>query len=358
MNVTTIDHVEFYVGDAEQMAFQLCTAFGFRCYGRGGPETGLVDQRSVLLGQGGIRLLLTSGLTAAHPAARYVQRHGDGISCIGMRTDDARLAFNQAVARGAEPLSAPATWRCDDSEVVAGVVAGVGDVGHRFVERRGGVDEFLPAAIVMTAQDPDLNQELLTTVDHVAMCVAAAELESVVRRYREIFGFRQIFQERIEVGEQAMDSVVVQSPSRGVTFTIIAPDPALRPGQIDDFLRSHDGAGVQHLAFATDDIVTAVRTFGARGAQFLGTPASYYDGIEERLGVVGLPLEALRAGDILVDRDHHGEMFQIFARSMSVRRTFFLELIQRCGALTFGSNNIKALYEAKERERSDVHAAS
>ena len=183
------------------------------------------------------------------------------------------------------------------------------------------------------------------------MCVPAGDLDGTVADYRSVFDFNQIFEERIEVGAQAMNSKVVQSPSRGVTLTIIAPDPTAQPGQINDFLRAHDGAGVQHVAFSTPDIVNAVDVLGGRGVRFLTTPADYYDQIESRLGEIERPTDRLRAGNILVDSDHWGELFQIFTEATFVRRTLFFELIERHGALTFGSNNIKALYEAKERER-------
>ena len=350
MDVKTVDHVEFYVGDAQQMAYFLCSAFGFRLSGQGGPETGLAGQRSLLLGQGGIRILLTSGLTPDHPASQYVARHGDGVACVALATDDASGAFDGAVRRGARAIAAPRTWRRGDATAVTATVSGFADVTHRLIERPPGTDEFLPGGIDLISPDPDPGENLLDTVDHLAVCLPAGGLAPTVRFYADVFGFAQIFEEHIQVGEQAMYSEVVQSPSGGITLTLIAPDPAARPGQIDDFLNAHDGAGVQHVAFGTHDIATAVRTFGDRGARFLRTPPSYYDAIAQRLGSVGLPVDALRAGNILVDRDHWGEMFQIFTETTFIRRTFFVELIERRGALTFGSNNIKALYEAKAHE--------
>ncbi|BCB89148.1 4-hydroxyphenylpyruvate dioxygenase [Phytohabitans suffuscus] len=351
MDVTTVDHVEFHTADAEQTAHQLCTAYGFRRLGASGP--GLPGQRSVLLGQGGIRMLVTAATDPAHPVAVHVERHGDGVARIALRVPDAAGAYAQALSRGATPVAEPRAWGAD---VVTAEVGGPGALAHRLVERRGG--EFLPGGIeplplpVAAAAGPDL----LETVDHVALCVPGGALEETVRFYTEVFGFKEIFEERVEVGDQAMDSKVVQSGSGEVTFTIVSPDPALRPGQLDDFLRANGGAGVQHLALSTRDIAGAVATLGARGVRFLKTPDSYYDAIERRLGAVSLSVAALRAGSILVDRDHWGEMFQIFTESTVERRTFFFELIERHGALTFGSNNIKALYEAKERARAAAEA--
>ncbi|MFD2767417.1 4-hydroxyphenylpyruvate dioxygenase [Micromonospora eburnea] len=352
MDIRQVDHVELYVGDAQQTAFYLRTAFDFDVLGCGGGVAGpLADQYSVLLGHGDIRLLLTSGLRAEHPATAYVGRHGDGVAVIGLRTDDAEMAFTEAVERGALAIEAPRAWRAGGAEVITATVAGVGDVHHRFTQRRDG-EAFLPGAI--DAASAPAGGKLLTTVDHFAVCVPAGELDGTADYYQRVFGFAQIFEERIEVGEQAMDSKVVQDASRTVTLTIIAPDTTRPRGQIDDFLGSHDGAGVQHIAFSTADIAAAVGTFTERGVRFLATPSSYYDGIERQLGTVGVPMDRLRAGNILVDRDHWGEMFQIFTESALVRRTLFFELIERHGALTFGTNNIKALYEAKERERAQT----
>jgi 4-hydroxymandelate synthase len=352
MNVTTVDHVEFYVGDAKQTAQFLCTAFGFQCLGQGGPETGLPGQRSLLLGHGDARLLVTSALSPDHPVAQYVEQHGDGVACVAMGTDDAAGAYAAAVRSGALPVAEPRTWRHGDAKVVTGTVSGPGAVTHRLVERYG--DQFLPGGVDPVT--PDSSDGLLEVIDHIALCVPAGDLEPTVQFYQQVFGCAEIFQERIEVGDQAMDSKVVQSDSRAVTFTIVAPDATTRAGQLDDFLQSFAGAGVQHLALSTHDIATAVRTFGERGVRFLTTPDSYYDGIQQRLGDVGLPIDTLRAGSILVDRDHWGEMFQIFTESPFDRRTFFFELIERHGALTFGTNNIRALYEAKERARAAVEA--
>lgn len=351
MNILGIDHLEFYVGDARQAAYFLCTAFGFRVSGQGGPPTGLPGQRSLLLRHGDIRIVLTSGLVADHPATAYVGRHGDGVAIIALETDDVEATYAEVVRRGGTPIAPPKVYERGGSRVVMATVSGFGDVTHHLVERHGSRAEFLPGSILMNADaDAERDDELLEVIDHAAICVPAGEIAATSKYYQEVFGFAEIFEEYIEVGGQGMDSKVVQSPSRDVTFTLIEPDPKRRPGQIDDFLSWHAGAGVQHIAFRTSDIVTAVQTFADRGVGFLSTPSSYYDALEPRLGAIDLPIGDLRKLGVLVDTDHWGEMYQIFTQSMHVRRTLFLELIERHGALTFGTSNIKALYEAKERE--------
>ncbi|QFZ21220.1 4-hydroxyphenylpyruvate dioxygenase [Saccharothrix syringae] len=353
MDISGIDHIELYVGDARQTAFYLCTAFGFKVCGQGGPETGLPGRRSLLLRQGGIQVVLTSGLVADHPATEYVRRHGDGVAVIGIGVDDAAAAYRTLVGRGAEAVAPPAQFGDDDQRVVVAEVSGFSDVTHRLVERHGPGREFLPGAIEVTEPDPHGDGKLLRTIDHIAICVPAGGLAPTARYYVDVFGFEQIFEEYVEVGGQGMDSKVVQSPSGHVTFTLIEPDPERQPGQIDNFLTWHAGAGVQHVAFGTDDIVKAVTTLADHGVRFLGTPAGYYDSLEERVGHLDAPVDELRRLGVLVDRDHWGQLLQIFTESMHVRRTLFLEIIERRGALTFGSGNIKALYEAKRGELAD-----
>ena len=355
MNIFDIDHIELYVGDAIAAARSLCAAYGFRVYGHGSPETGLAGQRSVLLGQGDVRILMTSGLHKDHPASQFVARHGDGVAVTAFRTDGAATAYAEALAAGGFSIREPATWQDDKTCVVTGEVAGFGDVAYRFVERRGSDAQFQPGAIDMApGAAAGAESDMLRIIDHAAVCVPAGELDSTVAFHERVFGFSVIFQEYIEVGEQGMNSKVVQSPSGGVTFTILEPDISRRAGQIDDFLAWHDGAGVQHVAFLTKDIVKAVATISARGVEFALTPSSYYDMLAGRLGATDIDIEALRPLGILVDRDHWGQMYQIFAKSTHIRRTYFLELIDRHGARTFGTSNIPALYAAKERELSEI----
>jgi 4-hydroxymandelate synthase len=352
MNISGIDHVEFYVDDAQRAAASMCDEFGFRLCGRSASDSSAGDHRSLLLRQGDVHILLTSGLSPTHPATGYVRRHGDGVAVLALGTTDARAAYEEALARGAVPVEPPTIHERGAARVVTAAVGGFGDVSHRFVERHGTDDGFFPAAPEMvTTGDEDASQ-LFTVVDHAAVCLLPGDLDPTVRYYEEVFGFRQIFEEFIEVGDQAMNSKVVQSPSGQVTFTLIEPVPGRRPGQIDGFLARHDGAGVQHLALLTDDIVGAVRTLQDRGVRFLGTPDSYYDELEQRLGRTDLKAQELRDVNVLVDRDHWGQVFQIFTQSTHPRRTYFTEVIDRHGARTFGSGNIKALYEAVEREKA------
>lgn len=358
MDIQSIDHLELFVEDAARTAGVLCAAYGFTVHGRGGHDTGLAGCRSILLRQRGITLLITSALGGDHRAAEYVRRHGDGVAVIGLAVPDAQAAFAEAVERGALPVAPPDVLGPEGARVTFASVYGFGDVEHRFTSRETAGGPFAPGAVQETVPAPASGGGgLLEAVDHLAVCLPAGELAETVRRYQEVFGFGQTFEERILVGDQAMDSKVVESASGQVTLTLIEPDITRAPGQIDEFVRSHGGPGVQHIAFLTSDITDSVREVAKGGVRFLVTPPAYYDGLTERLGPMDVPVETLRELNILADRDHWGIMLQIFTESDHPRRTLFYELIDRRGARTFGSNNIKALYEAVERGRGAVDQA-
>ena len=184
------------------------------------------------------------------------------------------------------------------------------------------------------------------------------ELDATVAYYKDAFGFSEIFGERMVIGSQAMLSAVVQSRSGDITFTIIQPDPEAEPGQIDGFLADHDCAGVQHIAFSSDDAAHTVRALARRGVEFLGTPSTYYELLSQRVTQRKHELSVLQELSILVDEDHAGQLFQIFTRSTHSRSTLFFEIIERLGAKTFGSSNIRALYEAVELERQREYERS
>jgi 4-hydroxymandelate synthase len=344
----TINHVEFYVGDCAARAIDLIAEYGFHLLGQSGPDGAA---RSVALGQGEIRLVLTEGRHDEHPASTYVQLHGDGVADIALRTTDAAATFQRAVARGASPIAEPAAA----GGCVTATISAFGDVVHTFVQpaavprprSTSGVGSALAALASPTPAEAQLAQ-----LDHFAVCLPAGQLAPTVAFYRSVLDFRKIYEEHIVVGQQAMNSEVVQSRSGGVTLTLIEPDTSREPGQIDEFVKEHGGAGVQHIAMSTDDIVRTVGSLCQRGVVFLTAPDAYYELLPRRLTPQAHTVDQLREHNILVDVDHYGQLFQIFTRSAHPRRTFFFEVIERRGARTFGSGNIKALYEAVELERT------
>ncbi|MFF2039438.1 4-hydroxyphenylpyruvate dioxygenase [Kitasatospora sp. NPDC058170] len=344
-----IDHVELQVADLAATVARLTSSYGFEPLapvardGRGG------EHLSVLLGQGRIRLLVVQALDADHPARAFVERHGDGVAGIALGVADPVAVHARLVARGAVTVEPP-TVR--DGRPRA-TVAAFGDVVHHLVQRGADAPDGGPAGSGAVGSGAVGTGAVgLRAVDHFAVCLPTGGLEPAVRFYAEVFGMRVIFEENIAVGPLGMNSTVVQNDAGEVTLTLIEPASRAEAGQIESFLADHGGAGVQHVAFSSEDIVATVATMRRLGTPFLRAPSAYYDLLGERLTPRRHGADRLRDGDILVDEDHHGQLFQIFTRSEHPRRTLFFEVIERIRARGFGSNNIRALYEAVELQRS------
>ncbi|CAL9367266.1 4-hydroxymandelate synthase [Streptomyces sp. enrichment culture] len=341
----TLHHVEFYVSDAEARAAEMVEVYGFRVCGRNVAD----DHRSVAVRQGDITFVYTQALTPEHAAHAYTDTHGDAPAVIWLACDDARAAFQEAVAAGAGALQEPVEDSV--SGCVTATIRAFGNVRHTFLQWLPVADrKHIAPGIIASAQDRPHEGVGLLAVDHFAVCVPTGHLDATIAYYEQALGFRKIFEEQIIVGRQSMLSQVVQNAAGDVTLTIIEPDTTREPGQIDKFIRDHGGAGVQHIAFSCRDVVDSVRTLRAAGVVFLSSPDTYYENLPKRLSLRKYDVAELRDLGLLADSDHAGQLFQIFTRSTHPRGTFFLELIERLGAETFGSGNIKALYEAVEQD--------
>jgi 4-hydroxymandelate synthase len=344
-NDMTVDYAEWYVNDVGQVLTWLVDGYGFVVRATSDPVDG--STLSVNVGQGGIDLLLTES-SDDHPARAYAERHGDGIADIGIRVPDAAAAFAEAVRRGALPVLAPVTR----GAVTTATIVGFGDVTHTFVQRP---DDSVVADVRGLTAMPNRGSVSgvgLRRLDHFAACVEPGQLDSTAEYYQQALDFDLTLTERIVTGNQAMFIKVVQSKSRALTLTLVEADAELGSGQIDEFLKNHDGAGVQHVAFSTVDILSTVRQLADRGVELLPTPAAYYTALADRVRPKRHSVEQLRDLNILVDEDHDGQLFQIFAKSVHPRNTIFLEIIERAGATTFGSSNIKHLYNSVEAQRN------
>ncbi|MGX8904477.1 4-hydroxyphenylpyruvate dioxygenase [Streptomyces netropsis] len=355
MTVHAVDHVGLQVADAAEAARYFCDAYGFHIEAEANPGTGFADGHSLVLAHGGVRLVVTSADHPEQPGAEFVARHGDGVRDVAFSSTDVAADFARAIAAGAEAVQEPRVFEEDGAgRVVVAVIGTHEGLLHSLVQRDTPDGAFLPGRYrpLPVAASGEPAAPLLRSVDHLALCLAPGSLDTWVSFYERALGLRHTYNESIKVGGQVMDSKVVQDETRGITFTMVEPRAEGKRGQLHDFLDNFGGPGVQHIAFGTDAITDAVRGLAERGVEFLSTPAEYYNGLAGRGIDVGVDTEVLRELSLLVDQDEWGHLIQIFTRSPYPRRTVFFELIQRVEARTFGSGNIKALYEAVERERT------
>lgn len=347
-----IDYIEFYVGNPLQSAYFYRSLFGFKMTAQAGLETGVRDRTSWLVESNKVRLVLTGALSADSPIAEHVRVHGDGIKDIAFIVDDAVQAFELAVRQGARPVLEPELREDDNGLLLKATVAVYGDTVHSFVERRAYRDAFMPGfqEFKQISADDSLG---IQRIDHVAFNVEQGTLDRWIEFYQEVLNFEEVHRESVSTGVSAMNSKVVGNSERNILFPIVEPAPAKKRSQIDEYLSYHNGSGVQHIALYSDNIVETVRCLRARGIEFLRTPNTYYDMLEDRVGKIEPDLlKAIQEQNILVDRDEWGSLMQIFSKPVQGRPTFFLEVIQRNGARTFGGGNIKALFEAVEREQA------
>ncbi|MCC2280476.1 4-hydroxyphenylpyruvate dioxygenase [Streptomyces sp. ET3-23] len=363
MTLLAVDHVGLSVGDAVQAAHYFRSAYGFHIEAETGPGAGPDGTRSFVLRHGDVRLMVTSSLNGNGPTADFVRRHGDGVRDVAFSSTDAVGDFERAVAAGAEAVQEPVVHEDESGRVTVAVIGTDSDLVHSLVQRDNPDGSFLPGVHRPVPHQGgsagpagDATAHHLHTVDHLALCLRPDTLDRSVSFYERALGLRHTYDETIVVGGQTMNSKVVQNDSRRITFTMVEPRTDGPRGQLHDFLDNFGGPGVQHIAFGTDAIADAVRALAVRGVDFLSTPSAYYTALAERGIDVGMETETLRELSLLVDRDDWGHLIQIFTRSPYARRTLFFELIQRVEARTFGSGNIKALYEAVERERTRTGA--
>jgi 4-hydroxyphenylpyruvate dioxygenase len=348
------DYVEFYVGNAKQAAHYYMSAFGFQALAYAGPETGVKDRVSYVVRQHKLTFVLTTPLRPEGELADHIYRHGDGVRCLALRVEDASDAWQQTTQRGAKSYLKPQRLRDTEGEVGLSGIHTYGDTVHLFVERKNYSGPFLPGFRPWHNPHfapPDTG---LLYVDHCVGNVGWNQMNPWVKFYEDVMGFRNILSfddEDISTEYSALMSKVMSNGNGYVKFPINEPAKGKKKSQVEEYLEFYGGAGVQHVALATSDIVRTVRELMQRGVEFLRVPTTYYDDLLERVGPIDEDLAPLRELGILVDRDHEGYLLQLFTKPVEDRPTLFFEIIQRKGAQSFGKGNFKALFEAIEREQ-------
>jgi 4-hydroxyphenylpyruvate dioxygenase len=343
------DYIELYVGNALQAAHFYRTIFGFLPVAYAGLETGERDRASFIVEQGQIRLILTAPTSPESPIAEHLRLHGDSVKDIAFIVDDSRQAFASVIERGATPVMDPAVFESGEGRLIKSTIAACGNTVHSFIQRDGSPHAFFTPYRALTQASPAASTGL-QAIDHIAISVETGALDRWVEFYQTVLGFYQSHTEDIFTEYSAMNSKVVQNGN--IKFPIMEPAPGRRKSQIEEYLELNCGPGAQHIAFLTQDIVETVRMLRENNLEFLSSPDTYYQLLEGQIGKIDEDLRLLRELNILVDRDPWGYLLQIFSKPIQSRPTLFVEIIERIGARGFGGGNIKALFEAVEREQA------
>jgi 4-hydroxyphenylpyruvate dioxygenase len=352
------DYVELYVGNAKQAAHFYKTAFGFQSHAYSGLETGSRDRVSYVLKQDKIRLVLTTALTSESPIGEHVKKHGDGVKIIALWVEDARKSFEETTKRGAKIYMEPVVEKDEFGEVIRAGIFTYGETVHMFVERKNYSGPFLPG-FVEWKSDYNPKPIGLKYIDHMVGNVGWNQMNVWVKWYEDVMGFVNFLSfddKQIHTEYSALMSKVMSNGNGRIKFPINEPAKGNKRSQIEEYLDFYEGAGVQHIAIATDDIITTVSELKSRGVEFLSAPPhAYYEDIPNRLGehmkMMHEDLKVIEKLAIMVDADEDGYLLQIFTKPVEDRPTMFFEIIQRMGAKGFGAGNFKALFASIEREQ-------
>ncbi|AHH94231.1 4-hydroxyphenylpyruvate dioxygenase [Kutzneria viridogrisea] len=357
--VKAMDAVVFVAGNATQTAWFYQVAFGMQLVAYSGPETGNRDHKSYVLKSGSARFVINGGVAPTSPLLDHHRSHGDGVVDLALEVGDVDQCIRHARANGATVLEEPNDVSDEHGTVRRAAIAAYGETRHTLIDRSRYTGPYLPGYVAKqsSVKRPEgAPKRLFQAVDHCVGNVELGKMDYWVEFYNKVMGFVNMAEfvgDDIATDYSALMSKVVSNGNHRVKFPLNEPAVAKRKSQIDEYLEFYGGPGCQHIALATNDIITTVTAMREAGVEFLDTPDSYYDDPElrARIGNVRLPIEELKKHRILVDRDEDGYLLQIFSAPIGDRPTVFYELIERHGSLGFGKGNFKALFEAIEREQ-------
>ncbi len=359
---TGFDHIEFTVARISDHT-KRWEDMGFECVGeRTLQQSGI---RSALYQQGQVRILITepiSGNLAAdrNLSVQFQRSHMDGICVLALEVTDARAVYADCIKKGARSAMEPKRFESQLGWVDRAEVWTPAGVRYAFIQRggyRGTItaadgspqpsgaylfDEGLEAARFVSPSPMGLQ-----SIDHLTNNIDMGQTATWVKFYTEIFGFQIARHFDIRTGRTGLISDVVQSPCGRVKVPI--NEATEKASQVQEFVDRFKGAGVQHLAFLTTDIMETVGGLKKLKYAFLNVPHTYYEVVPTRVPGVTESLEELERLGILLDGEGGGYLMQIFTAELV--GPFFLEFIQRKGNNGFGEGNFRALFEAIERDQ-------
>ncbi|EOO00034.1 putative 4-hydroxyphenylpyruvate dioxygenase protein [Phaeoacremonium minimum UCRPA7] len=347
-----------------------------------GLETGSRYFTSYVVGNGDVRFVFTSPIRSHNylpedepisesekallkEAHDHLERHGDAVKDVAFEVDNVDAVYYRAVEQGANSVQPPQTIKDKQfGSVTTAVIRTYGDTTHTLISRENYTGPFLPGFRAVEQKPsaialPDVN---MARIDHCvgnqdwnAMVAACAFYEQCLSFHR----FWSVDDSQISTEFSALNSIVMASENNIVKMPINEPAPGKKRSQIEEYVIFNSGAGVQHIAILTPDIISCVSALRARGVQFIDVPITYYDTMRQRLKTEKRNWElqedfaTIERLNILIDYDEQGYLLQLFTKPLMDRPTVFIEIIQRNAFEGFGAGNFKSLFEAIEREQAE-----
>jgi len=359
-------HVELWVSNASQAAAWYSARFGFKTIAYRGLETRSREVASYVLKQNKILFIISCPLNPKPESEmhRHIAKHGDGVRDVAFDVSDCRAAYAEAVKRGAVSVLEPTETKDEHGHVIIATVRTYGDTVHSLVERQHYKAEFLPGFAKWVHPEPlsDITPSPgLGFIDHCVGNQPCDQMVPIADFYERVFQFHRFWSvddSMIHTEFSALRSIVMADWSEKVKMPINEPAPSKvkAVSQIQEYVDYWGGAGVQHIALNTPDIIHSVTQLRARGLRFLDVPSKYYEHLRAKLAKAPIKvtedISVLQSLNILIDYDDKGYLLQIFTQPVEDRPTLFYEIIQRHNHFGFGAGNFKSLFESIEKEQA------
>jgi 4-hydroxyphenylpyruvate dioxygenase len=365
-----IAHVHFYVEDAlvwqdwfvSHLGFQAVTDYMIPLtLTNSSNEYGSFHTCTKVVKSGAVCFLLSSPLLPTSPVAEFLRQHPPGVADVAFDVEDVEKAIALAAQHNAKIIQPIQS----EEYIKWGKISAWGSLTHTLIEKVQGDDledkgttwgqGGQGGRLGGISSTSPLSPSSITAIDHIVLNVAQGDLERAVAWYEEVLDFQPQQAFKIKTDRSALYSRVMLSRNGGVQLPI--NEPASAQSQIQEFLDVNRGAGIQHIALQTPNIVDAIALFRACGLSLLPVPQTYYSQLKQRekLPLSALELEAIAQQEILVDWKEDTQkavLLQIFTQPIFTQPTFFFEFIERrFQAQGFGEGNFRALFEAIEKEQ-------
>lgn len=378
------DHIEIWCSDATSTARRFSAAFGLTMVAASDIDNGSHKYTSYVLSSDSIRFVFTAPYWTEAPDSKitraeafpnfdrdavnaFVVKHGLAVRAIGIQVDDATDAYEKCVANGGVGMCKPVTIEDANGKITYSEVAYYGDVVFRYIEgRKTFKGSFLPGYAEKQRKDVSFG---LTRIDHVVTnAPSLCEITDHAMKFTGFHEFGEFVAADVGTVDSGLNSMILSNNENTILLPVNEPTfGTRRKSQIQSFIEHHQGAGVQHIAIMTDDILATVKKMSEAsdfgGVDFMPAPGdSYYsDHVPKKMGnmVDETLIRNCQRYGILIDRDEEGGLLQIFTKPLLDRPTLFVEIIQRLGCKQpdgrqkpacggFGKGNFGALFKSIE----------
>jgi len=356
------DRLLFWVGNPKQAAQWYCLLFGFKLWKYKGLETGSRETVHYVIKKNKIVWEFAAGLRPYNDEyGKHHSRHGDAVKDVGFTVENIESCIEEGRKRGVHVVKDVWSESDEHGTLKMAAVATYGDTTHTLFDRSQYKGDYIPGYVEPRFQLPQLDSLPDTGLLHVDHCVGNQpnlKMEDVASWYERNLQFHRFWSvddTQMHTEFSALRSVVMASWNENIKMPINEPAPGKRKSQIDEYVEYNGGAGVQHIAIRTNDIIKSIEALESRGVEFLKVPNNYYSNLRKRLTKskvqIKESLDDLERLKILVDFDDNGYLLQLFTKPVQDRPTLFIEIIERHNFSGFGAGNFKALFECIEEEQ-------